>query len=136
MRYIIVLVSAMLLCNCAAQKSLQDTVWVNITPAQHGNVQGQIVTSMHFHKRHKVDFNTAVAYNNQVEVVPYRSAEGIYKCAGSIKKGAKIQIDATTVNGAIRYNGRLFPEGMMLYAPDSTVYAYNMVDSVIIYKQR
>lgn len=101
-------------------------MWYNITPSELQGEKGNIVNGLYFYENGEVLMKTAVVKDTTIIASPILTGYGTYSLSGSIRKGMRIKIntDIKLDETAVDYNGIITEEGMLLCAPDSTLYVY------------
>jgi hypothetical protein len=117
----ITLTVCLLFCGCSKQNYLSKSIWYNTSPAEKDGVQGTVVTSLYFVASDTVDIYSSVIVDSNLEVAPFKIAEGTYSVSGNPKKEAQVSITAVDINQKeVKYNGAYHKnKAMVLVTQDS-----------------
>lgn len=119
--------SIILLCTCSCSTyKIVNSMWYNLTPSELQGVQGDVVNGLYFAENGEVFMKTAVVKDTTIIAKPILTGYGKYSYSGSLKKGIQININTEQkLDGkATNYKGIITKDGMVLCAPDSTIFVY------------
>jgi hypothetical protein len=121
-RYVLMLLGGLLIMSsCATNYSLSKSVWYNTSPVEKDGIQGTIVTSLYFVAADTVNIYSSVIVGSNLEVTPFKIAEGTYSVSGNPQKEAQLSITAVDINqNEINYQGAYYKNtAMILVSPGS-----------------
>lgn len=123
----LLLFGAILLCTCSCSTyKMANSMWYNITPSELQGVQADVVNGLYFAENGEVFMKTAVVKDTTIIAKPILTGYGKYFYSGSLNKGIQININTELKLDAkaTDYKGIVTKEGMVLCAPDSTIFVY------------
>ncbi len=120
-KILIALTACLVLCGCASRNHLSKSIWYNASPVENEGVKGTVVTSLYFVAADTVDIYSSVVVDSNLEVTPFKIAEGTYTVSGNPKKEAQVSITAVDINRKeITYRGSYHKnKAMVLVSQDS-----------------
>lgn len=131
-KLIFIAVAAIMLCSCSTYK-LSNTVWYNVTEGELGNKEANIITSLYFFEDNQMCFNTCIEQDTAIIVKPITVAYGEYEYQGNIKKGIKVNIKSTDLDGIEQtHSGIITKEGMLLSVSDSIARTFVKIKNVTL----